>query len=109
MARSHISLLDAVAEDSLFTRMWTSVRYWWWLALGALILGIPACFFVSRYLAQCFQSSVVIGFPAVAGSDGSVSASRKVLGSIDQDPAISSLVQPYGPGPAFITQLETFA
>jgi len=109
MARSHISLLDAVAEDSLFTRMWTSVRYWWWLALGALILGIPTCFFVSRYLAQCFQSSVVIGFPAVAGSDGSVSASRKVLGSIDQDPAISSLVQPYGPGPAFITQLEAFA
>jgi hypothetical protein len=108
MARSHISLLDAVAEDSLFTRMWTLVRYWWWLALGALILGIPACFFVSRYLAQCFQSSVVIGFPAVGGSDGSA-VSRKVLGSIDQDPAISSLVQPYGPGPAFITQLETFA
>jgi hypothetical protein len=109
MARSQNSLLDAVAEDSLFTRMWTSVRYWWWLALGALILGIPSCFFVGRDLAQCFQSSVVIGFPAVGGSDGSASVSRKVLGSIDQDPAISSLVQPYGPGPAFLTQLETFA
>ncbi|HEX4651524.1 MAG TPA: hypothetical protein VH250_08465 [Granulicella sp.] len=89
--------------------MRTSIRYWWWLALGAVVLGIPACFFAGRYLAQCFQSSVVIGFPAVGQRDGSASASRTVLGSVDQDPAISSLVQPYGPAPAFIAQLETFA
>jgi len=109
MARSQISLLDAVAEDSLFRRMWTSIRYWWWLALGALVLGAPACFFASRHFAQCFQSSVVIGFPVVGGSDGPASSSRQVLGSVDQDPAISGLVQPYGPAPAFIDQLETFA
>jgi hypothetical protein len=89
--------------------MWTSVRYWWWLALGALILGIPAFFFVSRYLAQGFQSSVVIGFPIVGESSGAATSSRAVLGAVDQDPAISGLVQPYGPAPAFITQLETFA
>jgi hypothetical protein len=89
--------------------MWTSVRYWRWLALGALLLGAPICFFVSRYLTQSFQSSVVIGFPVVGESDRLASSSQTVLGAVDQDPAISSLVQPYDPAPAFIAQLETFA
>jgi hypothetical protein len=106
MARSQATFLDSLSptELSLPARVLTSFRYWWWLALCAFLIGGGTCFLGSRYLAQCFQSSVVIGFPVVEQAAGAIgsSPSQAVLGAIDQAPAIEGLVQKYGPEPALI-------
>jgi len=103
MARSQVSILDSGFEDpGLAARTLAALRYWWWLALGALLLGSFVCFFASRYLAQCFQSSVVIGFPVVGQT-----STQAVLGSIDQIPAIEGLSLQPESDPTALSRLET--
>jgi hypothetical protein len=108
MARSQVSILDSGFEDPGFVaRTLASLRHWWWLALGALLLGGAVCFFASRYLAQCFQSSVVIGFPVVGQTSGGAATAQAVLGSIDQIPAIEGLSSQSGSESAALSRLET--
>jgi hypothetical protein len=88
---------------SLTARVLSSLRFRWKLALCGLLLGGTGFFFASRYLARCFQSSVVIGFPVVGGSE-----SKAVLSSVDQGPAVEGLVQRYEPEPVAISHLGTW-